>query len=84
METLELILNIVLVAVAVVLIVVVAIQKSKSSGLGAAFGGESVSASPRAKTASREVVLQRITVVLAIIFAVLALAITIIGQFIKG
>jgi len=83
MQTVEFIMNIVLVAVAVVLTVVVAIQKSKSSGLGAAFGGETASASPRAKTASREIVLQRITVVLGIIFAVLALAITIVGQFTK-
>lgn len=83
METVELIMNIVLIAVAVALTIVVAIQKSKSAGLGAAFGGESAAVTPRAKTASREVILQKITVVLAIVFAVLALAIAIVKQLIK-
>ena len=81
MQTVIFILNIVLVVVAVVLTVVVAIQKSKSAGLGAAFGGESASVTPRAKTASREVVLQKITVVLAVLFGVIALAIAVLGQF---
>lgn len=83
MQTVMLIMNIVLVVVAVVLTIVVAIQKSKSSGLGAAFGGESVSLSPKAKTASREVILQKATVVLSILFAALALAIAVVGQFVK-
>ena len=80
MKTLNLVLNIALIAITVVLIVVVAIQKSKSSGLGAAFGGESVSASPRAKTASRDILLQRATIVLGIVFAVLAMAISVVSQ----
>ena len=81
MQTVIFVLNIVLVVVAVALTVVVAIQKSKSAGLGAAFGGESASVTPRAKTASREVVLQKITVVLAVLFGAIALAIAVLGQF---
>ena len=81
MEILNLVLNIVLVITAVITIVLVLVQKTKSSGLGAAFGGESASVTPKAKTASREVMLQRLTVILGIVFAVLALAITVLNQF---
>ena len=83
METLVMVLNIALVVTAAIIIVVVAIQSGKNAGLGAAFGGESASATPRAKSASREIILQRITVVLGIIFAVLALACSIVAQFVK-
>ena len=82
MKTLELVLNIVLVVVSVVMIRVVLLQKSKSSGLGAAFGGESASLSPKAKSASRDVVLQKITIVLAVIIALLALGLTVLTQFV--
>ncbi len=82
MKTLELVLNIVLVVVSVVMIIVVLLQKSKSSGLGAAFGGESASLSPKAKSASRDVVLQKITIVLAVLMAILALGLTVLSQFV--
>lgn len=81
MDTLNLILNIAIVVISILLIISVLFQKGKSGGLGAAFGGESPSLSPRAKTASRELKLQRLTIVLSIIMALLALAIMIVSQF---
>lgn len=80
MDKIELILNIALLVVSVLLILVVLVQKGKSGSLGAAFGGDSPEFSPRAKTASREVKLQKVTVVLAVLMALLAIAIMIVPQ----
>lgn len=79
METLRIILNILLIVVAIVLIAVVLMQKSKSGGLGGAFGGDTQSFGSRGKSASKEAKLQKITIASAIIIAVVAIAMMIIG-----
>ncbi len=71
----------ILVLSSVLMCVVVLIQQSKSSGLGAAYGGDTVSFSQRGKAASREAKLQKITVVLAIVIAVMAIALLVIARF---
>ena len=71
----------ILVLASVLMCVVVLIQQTKSSGLGAAYGGDTVSFSQRGKAASREAKLQKITVVLAIIIAVMAIALLVIARF---
>ena len=71
----------ILVVASILMCVVVLIQQTKSSGLGAAYGGDTVSFSQRGKAASREAKLQKITVVLAIIIAVMAIALMIIARF---
>ena len=71
----------ILVLSSILMCVVVLIQQTKSSGLGAAYGGDTVSFSQRGKAASREVKLQKITVVLAIIIAVMAIALLLIARF---
>lgn len=81
MEILNTILNIALVVFAIGLIIVVLAQKSKSGGLGSAFGGEAASFTSRGKAASREVKLQKLTVVLAILVGVFAIAILVLSNF---
>ncbi len=71
----------ILVLSSILLCVVVLIQQTKSSGLGAAYGGDTVSFSQRGKAASREAKLQKITVVLAIVIAVMAIALMLIAKF---
>ena len=71
----------ILVLSSILMCVVVLIQQTKSSGLGAAYGGDTVSFSQRGKAASREAKLQKITVVLAIIIAVMAIALLLISRF---
>ena len=71
----------ILVVSSILMCVVVLIQQTKSSGLGAAYGGDTVSFSQRGKAASREAKLQKITVVLAIIIAVMAIALMFIARF---
>ena len=71
----------ILVVSAILMCVVVLIQQTKSSGLGAAYGGDTVSFSQRGKAASREAKLQKITVVLAIVIAVMAIALMLIARF---
>ena len=71
----------VLVLASVLMCAVVLVQQTKSSGLGAAYGGDTVSFSQRGKAASREAKLQKITVVLAIIIAVMAIALLLISRF---
>ncbi len=75
----------ILVLASVLMCVVVLIQQTKSSGLGAAYGGDTVSFSQRGKAASREAKLQKITVVLAIVIAVMAIALLVIARIVgKG
>ena len=71
----------ILVLSSVLMCVIVLIQQTKSSGLGAAYGGDTVSFSQRGKAASREAKLQKITVVLAIVIAVMAIAVLVIARF---
>lgn len=73
----------ILVLSSILMCVVVLIQQTKSSGLGAAYGVDTVSFSQRGKAASREVKLQKITVVLAIVIAVMAIALMLIAKFAK-
>ena len=79
------ILNYVLMAIlllcAVFLVVSVLLQKTKSAGLGAAYGSETMSFSQRGKAASKEAKLQKITVILAIVIAVLAIALLVLKCF---
>ena len=70
-----------LVVASILMCVVVLLQKSKSSGLGAGFGNETKTFSSRGKAASREAKLQKITFILAIIIAVLAIALPVIQLF---
>lgn len=81
MEILMWIITGILVVSSILMCVVVLIQQTKSSGLGAAYGGDTVSFSQRGKAASREAKLQKITVVLAIIIAVMAIALMFIAKF---
>ena len=81
MEVLMWIITGILVLSSVLMCVVVLIQQTKSSGLGAAYGGDTVSFSQRGKAASREAKLQKITGVLAIVIAVMAIALMLIARF---
>ena len=81
MEVLMWIITGILVLSSVLMCVVVLIQQTKSSGLGAAYGGDTVSFSQRGKAASREAKLQKITVVLSIVIAVMAIALMLIARF---
>ena len=81
MEILMWIITGILVLSAILMCVIVLIQQTKSSGLGAAYGGDTVSFSQRGKAASREAKLQKITVGLAIGIAVLAIALLLIKCF---
>lgn len=72
---------IILVASSILMCAVVLIQQTKSSGLGAAYGSETMSFSQRGKAASREAKLQKITVVLTIVIAVMAIALLVISRF---
>ena len=81
MNTVMWIISGVLVLASVLMCVVVLVQQTKSSGLGAAYGGDTVSFSQRGKAASREAKLQKITVALAIVIAVLAIALLLIKCF---
>ena len=81
MDILNWIITGILVVASILMCVVVLIQQTKSSGLGAAYGGDTVSFSQRGKAASREAKLQKITVVLAIVIAVMSIALLIIARF---
>ena len=70
-----------LVVASILMCVVVLLQKTKSAGLGAAYGSETKTFSQRGKAASREAKLQKITVILAIVIAVLAIALPAIQLF---
>ena len=75
MQTVELIVNILMLIVAVFLVFVVLKQDAASAGLGSAFGNDTTAlGQARSQKAGREVKLQKLTVVFAIILAVLALA----------
>ena len=77
MEVVALIIKIALVVISVLLVTVVLLQKSKSGGMGAAFGGDTQSFTAKGKAAGREVLLKKLTIILAIVMGVLALVLTI-------
>jgi preprotein translocase subunit SecG len=66
--------------VSLALIVVVLMQSSKSAGLSGAIGGGAEHNMGKAKARGIDLLLSRITVVLAVLFMVLALAV---GYFVK-
>lgn len=65
--------QIVLVLVSIALIASILMQNSKSAGLGAAYGDETESFGTRGREAAKEKKLQKITMILAGVIAVLAL-----------
>jgi preprotein translocase subunit SecG len=68
-------LSIVLIIVSVVLIVLVLLQSSNSSGLSGAISGGAEQLFGKQKARGMEAVLQRITVVLSVLFFLLAVAV---------
>lgn len=70
-----------LIVASILMCAVVLLQKTKSAGLGAAYGSETMSFSQRGKAASKEAKLQKITVILAIVIAVLAIALLVLKCF---
>ncbi|MBQ3201842.1 MAG: preprotein translocase subunit SecG [Clostridia bacterium] len=76
---LSIIINIVLILASIALIAVVLLQQTKSAGLGGAFGGDTASFTARGRAASKEAKLQKITVILAAVIGVLAIAMMIIA-----
>lgn len=72
--------NILFGIVSVALIIVVLMQSSKSAGLSGAIGGGAEHNMGKAKARGIDLLLSRITVVLAVLFMVLALAV---GYFVK-
>lgn len=79
MTLLSNIITIALILVAIVIIIVVLVQKTKSAGVGSAFGGDTASFTAKGKAASRETKLQKLTIILSVIFGVLAIALAIFG-----
>ncbi len=65
--------QIVLVLVSIALIASILMQNSKSAGLGAAYGDDTESFGTRGREAAKEKKLQKITMILAGVIAVLAL-----------
>ena len=65
--------QIILVIASLAIIVAVLCQKSKSAGLGAAYGDETETFGTKGREAARDKKLQKITVILAIVIAVLAI-----------
>ena len=83
MEVVKIIVNFLLLIAAVLLVIVVLLQDSKNAGLGSAFGSETTSLSVRGKKASREKQLQKLTVILGIVVAALAIIMLMIPAFTK-
>lgn len=81
MNTLYWIILALLIVASILMCIVVLAQKTKSAGLGAAYGSETQSFSARGKAASREAKLQKITVIIAIVIAVLAITLLVLKSF---
>ena len=79
MTLLSNIITIALILVAIAIIIVVLVQKTKSAGLGSAYGGDTDSFTAKGKAASREAKLQKLTIILGVVFGVLAIALAIFG-----
>jgi preprotein translocase subunit SecG len=69
-------LSVLLIIASVVLIVLVLLQSSKSAGLSGAISGGAEQLFGKQKARGFEAVLQRLTVVFAVLFFVLAIAVT--------
>lgn len=83
MDTLNVILNIVLIICSGVLILSVLLQSTKSAGLGGAFGGDTQSFTARGRAASKEMKLQKLTITMGIVIAVIAIAMMIVTTIIN-
>ena len=80
MNVLSIIITVLLVLDAIGMIIIVLMQKTKTAGLGAAFGGdEGASFTSKGRAASKEAKLQKLTIILAIVFGVLALVLAVIS-----
>ena len=79
MNILSIIMTVLLVLDAIGMIIIVLMQKTKTAGLGAAFGDDGASFTSKGRAASKEAKLQKITIILAIVFGVLALVLAVIG-----
>ncbi|MBQ7153667.1 MAG: preprotein translocase subunit SecG [Clostridia bacterium] len=79
MNILSIIITVLLVLDAIGMIIIVLMQKTKTAGLGAAFGDDGASFTSQGRAASKEAKLQKITIILAIVFGVLALVLAVIG-----
>lgn len=82
MKVVELIVNILMLVVAVLLVITVLLQSAKSTGLGSAFGNDTTAlGKARNAKVSREVKLQKLTVIFAVAMGVLALAMLVLPAF---
>ncbi len=84
MDTLNIILNIVLIICSGVLVLSVLLQSTKSAGLGGAFGGDTQSFTARGRAASKEMKLQKLTIAMGIVIAVIAIAMMIVSTITNG
>ena len=84
MDTLNIILNIVLIICSGVLVLSVLLQSTKSAGLGGAFGGDTQSFTARGRAASKEMKLQKLTISMGIVIAVIAIAMMIVSTITNG
>ena len=84
MDTLNIILNIVLIICSGVLVLSVLMQSTQSAGLGGAFGGDTQSFTARGRAASKEMKLQKLTIAMGIVIAVIAIAMMIVSTITKG
>ncbi len=73
MQTLNLILTIVQVLLAIVIIVVVLFQSGKSAGLSGAIGGGAETFFGKNKARSMDSLLSKITIIAAVLFAIIAI-----------
>ena len=76
----DIVITILLVIASILMIAVVLLQKSKSAGMGSAFGSDSQSFTAKGRAASRDAKLKKITVYLAIVIGVLAIALAVIRK----
>ncbi len=76
----DIVITILLVIASILMIAVVLMQKSKSAGMGSAFGSDSQSFTAKGRAASRDAKLKKITVYLAIVIGVLAIALAVIRK----
>ena len=75
-DVLHTLITVLLIIVALALIVVVLLQSGKSAGLSGAISGGAEQLFGKQKARGMDLVLHRITIVLSVLFFILALAIT--------
>ena len=75
-DVLHTLITVLLIIVALALIVVVLLQSGKSAGLSGAISGGAEQLFGKQKARGMDLVLHRVTIVLSVLFFVLALAIT--------